>query len=228
MLKQGLLKLAFTFLVFILNFVRLYQESSKNDTISTSFVSSTLWNLKKKKKENHSKPQHHNGLFVKGHTARTLLSFLVLVLNDLWHTLLICIYQGPKGENKIACSDLQMLITLCSFTPWLNLMLQGFSQMLERSGTNALLQFTVFRQAFPWSIRDWPQVQSRYEMKQPCVQKLESATGIPDWCVASSHAEGITNDQTIQIQKDFRCVRKQTKDPCLSYFPPPVWNIGFP
>lgn len=81
MLKQGLLKLAFTFFVFILNFVRLYQESSKNDTISTLFVSSTLWNLKKK--ENHSKPQHHNGLFVKGHTARTLLSFLVLVLNDL-------------------------------------------------------------------------------------------------------------------------------------------------
>lgn len=176
MLKQGLLKLAFTFLVFILNFVRLYQESSKNDTISTSFVSSTLWNLKKKKKENHSKPQHHNGLFVQGHTARTLLSFLVLVLNDLWHTLLICIYQGPKGENKIACSDLQMLITLCSFTPWLNLMLQGFSQMLERSGTNALLQFTVFRQAFPWSIRDWTGSKQIWDEATLCPK-----TGIRHW-----------------------------------------------
>jgi len=61
-------------------------------------------------------------------------------------------------------------------------MLQGFSQMLERSGTDAVLQFTVSRETFPWTIRDQPQVQSRYTMKQPTVQKLqqESIFEIPD------------------------------------------------
>lgn len=102
-----------------------------------------------------------------------------------------------------------MLVTLCNPSAWLNLMLQGFSQMLERSGTSANLGFAVFRQAFPWTIRDQPQVQSRYEMKRPTVQKSQqqSAFEIPDWCVTSSHAQGITDHQTIQIWKDFPCVR---------------------
>lgn len=84
-----------------------------------------------------------------------------------------------------------MLVTLCSFTPWLNLTLQGFSQMLERSGTNTALQFAVFRHAFLWSMRDWSQVQSTWKMKQNWNPALDT------WLICtSSHAEPLTRPFT--------------------------------